>query len=246
MKRHFTLIELLVVIAIIAILAAILLPVLNQARSNAYKTQCINNMKQIGTGIYLYSETYHGVIPLLLSCNEAFKKMFGAYDSTAASQPDYNAHMWVRQMLCPSAMYAVQDLAGRKNMGNESYGTNRFPAENDGKPNYVADDWPAWYDPNERNPRMFFELARVVAPSTKFYASDAMDWSIDRNNCSLANYQLKLASGTSGGMTVAYRHRNATNMLYYDGHVETLRSPEVVFLEGGIDNRIHWAAYTRQ
>jgi prepilin-type N-terminal cleavage/methylation domain-containing protein len=62
--KGFTLIELLVVIAIIAILAAILFPVFAQARERARMTACLNNMKQIGTGLYTYLNDWDDTYPM--------------------------------------------------------------------------------------------------------------------------------------------------------------------------------------
>ncbi|MBI1347980.1 DUF1559 domain-containing protein [bacterium] len=60
--RGFTLIELLVVIAIIAILIALLLPAVQQARESARRTQCRNNMKNLGLAMHNYHDTT-GVFP---------------------------------------------------------------------------------------------------------------------------------------------------------------------------------------
>lgn len=68
-KTGFTLIELLVVIAIIAVLAALLLPALSNAKAKAQRTVCTNNLRQINFGVRMYCDEANDTSPSTQTTN---------------------------------------------------------------------------------------------------------------------------------------------------------------------------------
>lgn len=123
MKRAFTLIELLVVITIIAILAALLMPVLARAKATAWRTVCVNNVRQISLALHLYTDDHGDVINYFT--NEiyyAYKDCLPAY----LGQPQ-NVQSNLAVFACPmdSELFESEDTHF------SSYGFNGIDRGND-------------------------------------------------------------------------------------------------------------------
>ena len=124
-RRGFTLIELLVVIAIIAILAALLFPVFAHAREKARQTSCLSNLKQLASGMIMYSQDNDGLFPPAVARPSRQLKNYYEMSWMSLMQP-YVKNLGI--FICPSSGHTSQDYLNNDDLAH-NYGyapTNRI------------------------------------------------------------------------------------------------------------------------
>jgi prepilin-type N-terminal cleavage/methylation domain-containing protein len=207
-RAGFTLIELLVVIAIIAILAAMLLPALAQAREKARQAACMNNEKQIGLGTILYIDDNKSIIPTACILNAGYAGRM--YDHRRFAQemvaPYINAD---QTFICPSDPAPVAIYNGNEAIPRlpVSYGINTNPLQ--------------YETPNSTEVIGMCGRSQSIIknPSEKVMWAESDGW-LASGFCTISVW-----SGTSGVWAkpvdyAAYYHHNYKNQVnWVDGHV---------------------------
>ena len=108
MKRAFTLVELLVVIAIIAILAALLFPVLSRAKGAARRTACISNTRQINLALRMYADDHEDTICAMTNRESRLKRW------DLASEERRNFNRFLHAKCLRSSFYSKHRTCGYK------------------------------------------------------------------------------------------------------------------------------------
>jgi prepilin-type processing-associated H-X9-DG protein/prepilin-type N-terminal cleavage/methylation domain-containing protein len=222
----FTLVELLVSIAVMAILAALLLPVLNHSRQSAWRAQCAGNLRQLGIGTELYWDDNKG---------NCFRYIFGttnygqiywfgwigpgpegqrSFDLSCGALYPYVSDSRVR--ICPSLDYALAQFKLKADGVVYSYGYNLYLSTASTKPPVTAGKIS-----HPTDTALFADAAQVNDFQAPASPDNPMleEWYYVDTNTSYPNGH--------------FRHNQKANVVFCDGHVGVEKP-----VPGSIDQRL--------
>ena len=217
-KLHsFTLIELLIVVAIIAILAAMLLPALNQARERGRAIKCMANARQLGQGLALYADANDGYFPPFQA------KVNGAAGNTISEH--YN--WWIAHVMLQLGMITenTANISGQMARGVFDCPSNPCPKDNYGGGTNYAYNY-------ELTPGLLFQTSPgkrgIGRPSgwkrqaLIIALSDAGTYGMSMENRNWGDIRY---TGADSRDHAGFIHSRRANCLFVDGHASA-ESPD--------------------